>query len=106
MWRAYLADGRVVEYDGDNSPQHLLPLIVRFEVFAANGAKIGEVDPGPRDRVIFRRIREITDGVVNEVGVKLGVLNLDSMEFDAKQWDGRHWEPTRDLVLTPEERDA
>ena len=101
MWRAYLADGRVVDHDGDNSPQQFLHEIVRFEVFAPNGAMLCRLDPGPRDCVIWRFVRENTGGVQRTVGCKVGVLNRDSGELDVKLLnpDGS-WTPTDDVVLT------
>lgn len=106
MWRAHLADGRVVDHDGDNTPQHFLPQIVRFEVFAPNGAKLAEVDPGPRDFVIWRWVRErwgSGDDQKRTAGCKLGILNRDTGEASVREWDGVKWTPTDDVVLTPVE---
>lgn len=99
MWRAFLADGRVVDHDGDNSPQEFLREIVKFQVFAPNGAKLAEIDPGPRDLVIWRFVRENTGAEQRTVGCKLGVLNRDTMEADVREFNGRDWVPT-DVVLT------
>lgn len=103
MWRAHLADGRVVDHDGDNTPQDFLPLIVRFEVFAPNGAKLAEIEPGPRDLVIWRWVRENNGAERRTVGCKLGVLNRDTGEASVREWNGREWTPTDDIVLTPVE---
>lgn len=103
MWRAYLADGRVIDHDGDNSPQQFLDLIVRFEVFAPNGAMLARVEPGPREFVIWRWTRTNSGADKRTVGVKLGVLNRDSGEADVRFFNGRDWTPTTDFVLTPVE---
>ena len=103
MWRAYLADGRVINHDGHNAPQHFLALIVRFEVFAANGAKIAEVEPGPREYPIWRWVRENDGHEQRTVACKVGVLNRDTGEASVRVWDGSEWTPTNDFVLTPEE---
>ena len=100
MWRANLVDGRVVDHDGDNTPQDFLPLIARFEVFAPNGAKIAEVEPGPRDLVIWRWVRENDGGGQRTAGCKVGVLNRDTREASVRAWDGATWTPTDDVVLT------
>lgn len=105
MWRAHLADGRVVDHDGENTPQHFLPLIVRFEVFAPNGAKLAEIEPGPREFVIWRWTRTIAGDEKQTVGVKVGVLNRDSGEFDVRYLDASgDWVPTTDVVLTDAEK--
>lgn len=107
MWRAHLADGRVVDHDGSNSPQQFLDLIVRFEVFAPNGAMLARLEPGPRDRLIWRWDRAITsDGEKATLGVKVGILNRDSGELDMRYLDGStgEWTPTSDVVLDAVER--
>lgn len=106
MWRAYLADGRVVDHDGDNSPTQFLPLIVRFQVFAPSGAMLAEVEPGPREFVLWRWVRETDGGPTRTVGCKLGVLNRDSGEFDVREWNPETgaWSPTRDLALDEAEQ--
>ena len=106
MWRAFLADGRVVDHDGDNSPQQFLPLIVRFEVFAPNGAKLAEVEPGPRDFPLWRWVRETEGGPTRTVAVKLGVVNRDTGEASVRQFDPATgtWAPTDDVVLTDLEK--
>lgn len=103
MWRATLADGRVVDHDGENSPQQFLDLIVRFQVFAPNGAPLAEVTPGPNERVIWRWVRTNNGRDRHTVGVKFGLLRRDTGETHVRYFDGREWTPTTDFVLTPGE---
>lgn len=104
MWRAHLADGRVVDHDGDNTPQHFLDLIVRFEVFAPNGAMIARLEPGPRDRLIWRWERAMKGAEKATLAVKCGILNRDTGEADVRRWAGEQWEPTTDFRLDELER--
>lgn len=105
MWRAYLADGRVVDHDGDNSPSQFQDLIVRFEVFAPNGAMLARLEPGPRDRLIWRWTRGVRGGERFTLGVKVGILNRDSGELDMRYLDAAtgEWTPTTDVALTDAE---
>lgn len=106
MWRAYLADGRVVDHDGENSHIPLLDLILRFEVFAPNGAMLARVEPGPREYVIWRWTRTNDGATKRTVGCKLGILNRDSGEADVRYLDAAtgEWSPTTDFELLPVER--
>lgn len=103
MWRAHLADGRVVDHDGHNSPQPFLDLIVKFEVFAPNGAMLARLEPGPRDRLIWRWVRENNGRKQRTVGVKVGILNRDSGELDLRLFENGQWVPTDDVVLSEAE---
>ena len=102
MWRAHLADGRVVEHDGQNTPQDFLDLIVRFDVIAPDGSRLASLEPGVNERVIWRWQRANDGGGTRTEGVKVGHLNRDTGEVDVRLFDGRSWSPT-DVVLTPAE---
>lgn len=102
MWRAYLADGRVVDHDGHNSPQHFLDQIVRFDLFTPRGLPLARLDPGPEHRLVFRWVRE-TNGVEQRTaGVKVGLYDRSTGELDCRflNADTGQWSPTDDVVLT------
>lgn len=103
MWRAHLADGRVVDHDGDNTPQHFLDLIVRFEVFEPGGSRLALIEPGPGERVIWRWVRENNGFEQRTVGVKVGLLDRESGGLDVNELTPEGWHKTTDVVLTPQE---
>lgn len=74
MWRAVLADGRVVEFDGTNSPQPFLDQIVEFQILRA-GVVVVRLLPDQGERVIFRRRNEGFNEFTTSIVV--GLLNLE-----------------------------
>jgi hypothetical protein len=86
MWRAVLADGRVVEYDGTNSPQPFLDQIIEFQIIR-NGAVIVRLLPDKGERVIFRRRNEgfnqfTTSYIVGLVNLEHGLASLCELGED------------------------
>lgn len=81
MWRATLADGRIVTYNGENSPQQFLDLIVEFAVFRADGS-VGVVvrpDAAAGERLVYRRRPTVKiDGTYLHVAHVVGILHRDS----------------------------
>ena len=57
IWRALLADGSVVSYDGTNSHEPLLDRIVEFQL-VHGGAVVVRVCPDVGERVVYRRRNE------------------------------------------------
>jgi hypothetical protein len=103
MWRAFLADGSIVQYDGTNSPQEFLNQIVRFDVLGKTGPLVS-LTPESHQRVIFRWVREHRGaGQATVAGMKVGLLdkNQGAHEVYLLTHEGR--ERTDDFVLTPEE---
>lgn len=98
MWRATLKSGLVVDHDGHNTPLDFLDQIVRFEVFAPNGAKLAEIEPGPGERVLWRWDRAIRGGERLTLGCKLGVASGGEI-ITLKHFDGQRWTDTRDITL-------
>lgn len=80
VWRALLADGRVIEYDGDNTPQPFLDLIAEFQL-VANGSVVVRLLPDAGERVIYRRRNEgfnrwTTCHIVGLVNLEHGLASL------------------------------
>lgn len=57
IWRALLADGSVVSYDGSNSHEPLLDQIIEFQL-VHQGAVVVRVQPDHGERVVYRRRNE------------------------------------------------
>lgn len=77
LWRATLADGRVVSEDGNNTPQAFLDQIVRFELIY-NGMPQVVLEPLPGERVIYRRRTELSMNGEARVSVVVGLLDRES----------------------------
>lgn len=103
MWRAFLADGTVVSYDGLNSPQGFLDRIVRFDVLGPRGPLVS-LTPESHQRVVFRWVREHRGGgQATPAGVKVGLLDRERGEHEVYLLTPRGRERTDDFVLTPAE---
>lgn len=74
LWRATLADGRVITEDGVNSPQHFLDQIVRFELIYQNAPQV-VLEPSPDERVLYRRRTELSMNGDTKVSVIVGLLS-------------------------------
>lgn len=74
FWRATLADGRVITEDGNNSPQHFLDQVVRFELIY-QGAPQVVLEPSPDERVLYRRRTELSMNGEARVSVIVGLLS-------------------------------
>lgn len=86
MWRALLADGRTIQYDGTNSPQPFLDQIIRFELLGPNGPVVA-LNPDKGERIIYRR-RSQGFGEWS-VGHVVGLLDLESgLAFLTEYRDG------------------
>lgn len=57
IWRALLADGRVVVYDGTNSHEPFLDQIIEFQLLDGIEIKV-VVRPDAGERVVYRRRNE------------------------------------------------
>lgn len=86
LWRAVLADGRVVVYDGNNSPQGFLDQIIEFQVIRA-GTVLVRLLPDQGERVIFRWRNEgfnrwTTSCVLGLVNLEHGLVSLAELGED------------------------
>lgn len=101
-WRALLADGRVVAYDGDNTPQHFLDLIARFEVLH-DGRIVVALEPRADQRVVFRWDRGVRDGVAFQAGFKVGLVDRSTGSALVCEYGAGPMRITDDVVLSPSE---
>lgn len=102
VWRASLADGRTVVYDGDNTPQPFLDLIVRFEVLHG-GRVVVVLEPKPEQRVVFRWDRGIRSGQQFQLGFKVGLLDRETGTALVCHYSDGPMRVTGGVVLTSEE---
>lgn len=101
-WRALLADGRVISYDGDNTPQPVLDLIVRFEVLHGERVIVA-LEPQPYQRVVFRWDRAVRGGQQLQLGVKVGLVDRETGTALVCELTDGPMRVTSNVVLTPEE---
>ena len=101
-WRACLADGRTVTYDGHNTPQPVLDGSVRVE--GTHAARVVTfVEPLPHQRVVFRWDRGLRGGQQFQVGFKLGLADRATGTALVCEYSDGPMRVTSDVVLTPEE---
>lgn len=86
IWRALLADGRVVTFDGSNSPQSFLNDIIEFQLIQG-GSVLVRVQPDKGERVIYRRRNEgfkqfTTCHIVGIVNLEHGLASLCELGED------------------------
>lgn len=80
VWRALLADGQVVTYDGGNSPQPFLDQIIEFQLLDAGEVRV-RLLPDKGERVVYRRRNEgfnqwTTCHIVGLVNLEHGLASL------------------------------
>ena len=99
LWRALLADGRVVIENGNNTPQAFLDDIVRFELIY-QGAPQVVLEPEPNERVIFRRRTELSMNGEASVTIVVGLLNRDDGGHLVAELGNGPVRFSRDVALT------
>lgn len=74
LWRATLADGRVITEDGNNTPQAFLDQIIRFELIYQGVPQV-VLEPSLDERVLYRRRTELSMNGEARVSVIVGLLS-------------------------------